>query len=301
MLFLIGIFAFATVSLIVWEVFRPKPNVVKARVVAGGSGPAGREERLSAPVTNRVILPFVERWGARLAQLLPQNLVRRIDRLLMMAGEPWSRSAFLLTWLLFAAGGVAFWLWTASSLGATPLQTIVLAIPCALFPAVMPYARLRQMALNRQKAIIRSLPDALDLLTASVEAGLGADSAFALVADQTSGPLSDAFKLYLREVGLGRARRDALKFAADRTGVPDLITLAAAINQGEELGTTMGDVMRRQASELRTLRRQRIQEAAQKAPVKMTIPLATCFLPAMAAVVVVPSILNLLNFVGTIG
>jgi tight adherence protein C len=95
---------------------------------------------------------------------------------------------------------------------------------------------------------------------------------------------------------LGRARRDALKYAADRTGVQDLITLAAAINQGEELGTTMGDVMRRQAKELRTLRRQRIQEAAQRAPVKMTIPLATCFLPAMAAIVVVPSILNLLNF-----
>lgn len=296
-LLLIALCAFATVSLLVWELLRPKPDIVRARVIESGRAAAGREERLALPVTNRVIVPFVERWGSRLAQLLPQNLVRRIDLMILMAGEPWSRSAFLLTWLAFALGGVAFWLWTTSALGATALQTAVLAVPCALFPTVMPYARLRQMVVNRQRAIIRSLPDALDLLTASVEAGLGADSSFALVADQTSGPLSDTLKLYLREAGLGRARRDALKYAADRTGVNDLIALAAAINQGEELGTTMGDVMRRQARELRLLRRQRIREAAERAPVKMTIPLATCFLPAMAAVVIVPSILNFQQFI----
>jgi tight adherence protein C len=240
---------------------------------------------------------MVERVGGALAQVLPHNLIRKVDRMLVMGGEPWSRAAFLTVWLAVATGGVLFWLWVVSGTGASPLQTIVLAIPCALFPALLPYARLRQVVLNRQKAIIRSLPDGLDLLTASVEAGLGSDSAFALVADQTSGPLSEAFALYLREIGLGRARHDALRYAADRTGVDDLVALAAAINQGEELGTTMGDVMRRQARELRLLRRQRIQAAAQRAPVLMTIPLATCFLPAMGAIVIVPSILNLLNFI----
>src|SRR5690606_32122903 len=119
--------------------------------------------------------------------------------------------------------------------------------------------------------------------------------------EKTEGPLSDTFALYLRQVGLGRARQDALLYVAERSGVPDLIGIAHSVNQGDELGTPLGDVLRRQAEELRLARRQRAQVAAQRAPVLMTIPLALCFLPAMVAVVIVPSIMNLINFVGDLG
>ena len=119
--------------------------------------------------------------------------------------------------------------------------------------------------------------------------------------ERTSGPISQTFGHYLREVGLGRPRRDALAAAADRTGVDDLIRISAAVAQAEDMGTTLGDVLRTQAEELRLVRRQRAQEAAQRAPVWMTIPLIFCFLPAMGAVIVIPSVLNFLNLLGALG
>jgi tight adherence protein C len=135
----------------------------------------------------------------------------------------------------------------------------------------------------------------------SIEAGLGIDSAFALVSERANPAIAAPFNEYLRQVGLGRPRRDALEEVAARTGAEDFIQLAATVAQASEVGTSMGDVIRIQARELRALRKARAQEAAQKAPVWMVIPLVFCFLPAMFAVIVVPSILHLLNFVENLG
>lgn len=303
MLALIFLLLFATISLFAWEVLRPKENVVARRILAGqAAGPMARERRLEGGLGQRVVRPLAHRAGSRLASLLPHNLVRKVDRLLLMANEPWSLPGFMTAWALASLTGVGLFVYIAlTSSVVTPLQLVGLGVVLIPFPALIPYAILRRKALNRQKQIRRTLPDALDLLTTCVEAGMAVDAAFALVVDRTEGALSETFALYLKQVGLGRARRDALTFVANRTGVPDLVALAAAINQGEELGTTLGDVLRVQAEDLRALRRQRAQEAAQRAPVVMTIPLALCFLPAMGAVIVVPSILNLLDFVGGLG
>jgi tight adherence protein C len=248
-----------------------------------------------------MLKPGARRLGNRLASWLPQNLVRSVDRMLIMANEPWSLHGFLATWLFVVAAGVSLFAWTISAQGISPTQSLSLLVLMVVFPVVIPYAVLRRRVKKRQKQITLALPNALDLLTTCVEAGLGVDAAFGLVTQQTEGPLSDTFAEYLKQAGLGRSRKDALAYVAGRAGVPDLIELSASINQAEELGTTMGDVLRRQAEDLRALRRQRAQQAAQRAPVLMTIPLALCFLPAMGAVVVVPSILNLLDFVGTLG
>jgi len=117
----------------------------------------------------------------------------------------------------------------------------------------------------------------------------------------THGALSQLFSSYLRQVGLGQPCRDALTDVAQRTGVQSLIKLAHTVAQATEVGTSMGDVLRVQAADLRTERRLRAQEAAQKAPVYMVIPLATCFLLVMVTVVIVPAVLNLLKFVGHVG
>ena len=154
---------------------------------------------------------------------------------------------------------------------------------------------------RRQRSITHELPYALDLIVTCVEAGLGVDAAFAAVTERTSGPISQTLSHYLREVGLGRPRRDALVSAADRTGVIDLMRISAAVAQAEEMGTTLGDVLRVQAEELRLIRRQRAQEAAQRAPVWMTIPLIFCFLPAMGVVVIVPSLITFLNLLFSFG
>jgi len=300
---LIAILTFVAVSLGAFELMRPKPDPIRRRIMGeAGQDEAPRHPRTEGGIGRRLIGPGLGRIGQLLARLLPQNWIRGIDRMLVMANEPWSLPGFLGIWALSVALGVLLLFYVVGSLQ-SPTPTQIFAITVAIFPfaVLLPYARLRNKVKKRQKAIIRALPDAMDLLTTSVEAGLGVDAAFALVTEKTEGPLSETFALYLRQVGLGRARQDALVYVAERTGVPDLIGIAHSVNQGDELGTPIGDVLRRQAEDLRVARRQRAQLAAARAPVLMTIPMALCFLPAMVAVVIVPSILNLVRFVGTLG
>ena len=301
MLALIFLFAFGTVALTAWALLRPKADPVSERILAGSIPANARERRLQGGFGERILVPTAGRVGRRLAAILPHNLVRQVDRLLLSADEPWTLPGFLTVWSISAAAGPCLFAYVVLVGSITPLQSIAIGVIAIPFPALIPYAVLRRKARTRQRQITRALPDALDLLTTAVEAGMAVDAAFGLVVEKTEGPLSDTFGTYLRQVGLGRSRRDALVYVANRSGVPDLITLAGAINQGEELGTTLGDVLRLQAEDLRTLRRQRAQEAAQRAPVLMTIPMTLCFLPALGAVIVVPSILNLVKFLGGAG
>ncbi len=304
MLLLIALLTFAAVSLGAYELMRPKADPIRRRLMVEPAEPeqVSRHPRTEGGLGKRLFAPGLTRLGALLARLLPQNWIRGVERMLVMADEPWSLTGFLAIWAISIALGVALLLYVAGSLQ-NPTPTQIFAVTVAIFPfaALLPYARLRNKVKKRQKAIVRALPDAMDLLTTSVEAGLGVDAAFALVTEKTEGPLSETFALYLRQVGLGRARQDALVYVAERTGVPDLIGIAHSVNQGDELGTPIGDVLRRQADDLRVARRQRAQLAAARAPVLMTIPMALCFLPAMVAVVIVPSILNLVRFVGDLG
>ncbi|MBI2764674.1 MAG: type II secretion system F family protein [Chloroflexi bacterium] len=301
MLPLVFVLVFGTVSLAAWEWLRPKENVIARRIA--GDGPALTEERrLSGSLMSRSIAPALGRLGTRISTLLPRNFVRSVDRMLQMADQPWSLGGFLTAWAAVVVAGGALFAWLVIARAEmTPLQMMVLGIGLLPFPALLPYAVLRRRVKNRQQSITRALPDAMDLLVTCVEAGMGVDAAFGLVTERTKGPLAATFALYLRQVGLGRSRREALAFVADRTGVPDLVGLAASIVQGEELGTSMGDVLRRQSEEIRALRAQRARERAQRAPVLMTLPLVIFFLPAMGAVIVVPSIINLVDFVQNLG
>lgn len=301
MLPLVFLVVFGAVSLVSWELLRPKEDVIGRRIM--GDGPAlTRERRLSGSFWSRTVRPAVQRFGRRISALLPQNFVRNTSRMLEMADEPWSLSGFLTTWAVVVVGSIALFAWVVSSNDSiTALQVFVLAFGLLPLPVMLPYVVLRRRVKNRQARIVRALPDAMDLLVTCVEAGMGVDAAFGLVTERTAGPLSETFALYLRQVGLGRSRREALAFVSDRTGVQDLVNLSASIVQGEELGTSMGDVLRRQSEDLRALRAQRARERAQRAPVLMTIPLVLFFMPAMGAVIVVPSILNLVDFVGELG
>jgi tight adherence protein C len=291
---------FGSVSLGAWGLLRPRENVIARRILS--DGPAlTRERRLTGSLYSRSLQPLLRRSGRRIGAILPQNFVRAIERKLEMANDPWSLTGFLTAWAVSAMAGVAFFAWVVARLPMTPLQVFVLGAVMLPFPATLPYALLRRRAKSRQASITRALPDALDLLVTCVEAGMGVDAAFGLVVERTSGPLSETLALYLRQVGLGRSRREALAHIADRTGVQDLVDLASSIIQGEELGTSMGDVLRRQSEDLRDLRAQRARERAQRAPVLMTFPLVLCFLPAMGAVIVVPTIVNMVNFVQDLG
>jgi len=301
MLPLVFLVSFAAIALASWGILRPRDETV-ARRIAPATPRLTRERRLEGNILSRTALPSLRAFGNRAASWLPQNFVRRIDHMLDMANNPWSLPGFLGTWALIFGAAVALWLWLVTArVDATVLQALVLGMAILPFAALGPYAVLRRRVKTRTKAIVLALPDALDLMVTSVEAGMGPDAAFLLVHQKTKGPLSEAIQDYLRQASLGRSRAEALVSVAEKTGVQDFITLAAAINQGEELGTSLGDVLRRQAEDLRALRAQRAREQAQKMPVWMTIPLVFCFLPAMGAVIVVPSILNLIDFATGLG
>jgi tight adherence protein C len=302
MLLLIALLTFLSVALLTLELSRPRSPVVRRRLGIEDRAHDAPRSRTDGTLVQRVVSPTLSSLGRRVAAVLPANVLRNLSRLLVAANEPWSLPGFLAVWVLSTGAGALLWAYIAlSSPSITSLQLAVVGMAIMSLAILLPYARVRSKAKARQRAIIRALPDALDLLVTTVEAGMGVDASFAMVADKTQGPLSDSFAHYLRLVGLGRPRREALTEVAERTGVDDLIAIANSVSQGEALGTPVGDVLRAQATDLRARRRERAQARAQRAPVLMTIPIALCFLPAMAAVVVVPSILNLLNFVRDLG
>lgn len=296
---IIAILAFASISLAVWAFQRPADDPVARRIRGSAYRATTAELATEGSFFRRVLFPAASRVGGWLAQLLPSHMVRAIDRLLIYGNSSLSTPVFLSIWLASAALGLlVLWYVLGTNRNATLLQYALLTLAVMAPFGLGPYVVIRRRAKNRQKKISRALPDALDLLVTGVEAGLGVDASFAMVTEKTGGPLAETIALYLKYVGLGRARRDAFADVAERTGVQDLIRVAAAVAQAEQVGATLGDVLRVQADDLRMLRRQRAQEAAQRAPVLMTIPMALCFLPAMGAVVIVPSILNLLDFLG---
>ena len=147
----------------------------------------------------------------------------------------------------------------------------------------------------RKKAIWRSLPDAFDLITASVEAGLGIDAAFTRIIEKVHGPFAEELTRTMREIQMGRARRDAFLDMSDRTGVEELRQLINAIVQAEAMGISVGGVIRVQTGVIRTKRRQKAEEQAFKAPIKMVFPLVFFIFPAIMIVIGGPAVIQLKN------
>jgi tight adherence protein C len=298
---LIALATFGAVAFLAFYVLSPRPNDVRRRILAGAANEVVQERTSSGGPTSRLLKPVTRKFGSLLSHLLPQNLVHHIEKLLLHAGEPMTASAFLAIWFFVTGASVLVTFWLVQSVGWGTLQLVLVGGMILFYGSFLPYFLLRRRSSKRRKRVERALPDALDLMLKCVEAGLAVDAAFALVAQRTRGPLAEHLLEYLKQVGLGRSRREALEDIAERSGAASLHRLAAIVAQAGAIGTSMGDVLRIQASELRDIRRLKAREAASKAPIMMTIPLALCFMPAMGAVVVVPSILNLVKHVGELG
>ncbi len=258
-----------------------------------------RPRDVNAPFGERVAVPLLDSGLAVLVQFLPQTWVSRISRSLAAAGQPMSTQAFvsvlLLTGVLFP--GAVLLLVLMSSGGVTPVA-IVLSLLLGVAGLLLPILWLRAAARNRRTAIFKRLADAFDLITVCVEAGLGLDAALRQVAEKLRGPLSDEISQVLREVGLGRQRREALEDMARRVDVRELETFVNAIVQAEQLGTSLGRVLRAQAFSLRVKRRQKAQELARKAPVKMVFPLVLLIMPTFFIITVGPVFVHLVKYLG---
>jgi tight adherence protein C len=198
-------------------------------------------------------------------------------------------------WLRAAAFGiVAFVLGQRVPAGSPPMFAIAAAVLGYLWPEYM----LRRNIRRRQARIIRDFPETLDLLTVTVEAGLGLDQALETVAARRRGPISQEISVYLDEIGLGAERQAALRAIGTRTGVEDLVSFTASLVRAMEFGVNIANVLRVQSDEARTRRRQRIEERAYKAPVKMLFPLVFLILPAVFVVVAGPGFARLYTQIG---
>jgi len=159
-----------------------------------------------------------------------------------------------------------------------------------------PFYVIRRRLQRRRNAIWKNLPDAFDLITVSVEAGLGLDAALRQVSQKLTGPFSDELAHTLREVGVGRPRREALEAMAERIGVREVTTFLHAVVQTEQLGTSLGRTLRAQGTSIRTRRRQKAEELARKAPVKMVFPLVLCIMPSFFIVTIGPTFVRLISY-----
>ena len=160
---------------------------------------------------------------------------------------------------------------------------------------------LKNMAEKRQIEVRKGLPEALDMLTVCVEAGLGFDAALGRVARNQAGPTAEECARVLQEMQFGKSRAEALRALSERTDVAELRSFASAIVQSSELGVTIGDVLREQSRQMRIHRRQRAEEKAQKLQVKLLLPLISCLLPAMFVVVLGPAVIQLTHFFKAVG
>jgi tight adherence protein C len=241
----------------------------------------GGQERRSLPM----------RAAAAARSLLPASLMQALERRLALAGQPMSAEWFLALQFGAILGGCLFLALALPRAGGGPMAFASLA--GGAFVAGLPLYVLRLKRRARQKAILRALPDAVDLIATTVEAGLAIDASLAEVGRETRGPLGAELRNAIRETTLGRSRREALLRAIDRIGVPDVRTFLQSIVQAEMTGTPVGQVLRTQAVQMRTRRRQRAEAEAQRAPVKMIVVLVFFVLPSMLMMVLGPAIIRM--------
>lgn len=248
---------------------------------------------MQQPFAERILIPIIKRVGDISARFTPQNLLVETTRKLELAGNPGKIDAatFLATRFVVAAlfGGLLFLFSRIAStpwpLGRTFLLTIVFGFLGFNFPGMWLQSRITR----RQNEVRKAMPDALDLLTICVEAGLGFDAAMAKVGDKWENELSLMFTRCIREVQLGKPQREALRDMESRLGLPELTSFVAAVIQSQILGVSLSKVLRIQSDQMRVKRRQRAEELAHQAPVKMIIPMAFLTFPSIMIIMLAPA------------
>ena len=254
---------------------------------------------LSLPFTERVIYPLARKLGEITLRFTPQNWISRINRRLELAGRSSKVDAtvFLTLQFIFGLliGGFTFTLLKLLGNNIPTGRIFLFTLVMTLLGFYLPHFQLSSSITNRQKQVRKDMPDALDLLTICVEAGLGFDAAMARVAEKWNSPLSMAFARVIQEVQLGKLRREALHDMQDNIGISELTSFVAAIIQSEQLGVSMSKVLRVQADQMRVRRRQLAEEEAHKAPIKMLIPMAFLMFPSLLIILLAPAVLQIIK------
>jgi tight adherence protein C len=280
-----------------------EPDTLEERLAQFGTlerPPTLEEIEMSQPFSERILLPVLRATAQFASRFTPRQSVESVQHQLDLAGNPynWGPMEFLgvraIIFVLFIA--LAGLILVAGQLPGT--QKFLVAGSAIAAGVLLPTLFLRSKISRRQKSIVRSLPDALDLLTICVEAGLGFDAAMAKVAEKWEDELSQAFTRVIQEIQLGKLRREALRDMADRMEVPDMSTFVAAIIQADQLGVSIARVLRIQSDQMRVRRRQRAEEQARAATLKILPPVVFLIFPSILVVLLGPAIITFKNMQG---
>nr|WP_246284167.1 type II secretion system F family protein [Nocardioides perillae] len=268
-----------------------------AMIEAMSVAPKALTDQVERPFSERVLVPLQARALTVGRRLSGSDTAERIRRKLELAGNPpgWTVDKVVSSKVIGAVVGLVVALLLTALMGASFPVRLVFVPALTLVGFFAPNLYLYQKAYDREQRLSRELPDAIDLLTISVESGLGFDAALQQVARNTEGPLAEEFSRVLREMQIGSGRSEAMRALADRSGNADLRSFVAAMVQADAFGIPIGQVLRVQTSEMRTKRRQRAEEAAQKVPVKITVPLIFCILPCLFIAVLGPAAISIMD------
>jgi len=297
-----GVAAFAILLIALGLAGSAPVDPVQARLTQLGTMKARNLEELELqqPFLERTLRPLAMKLSGYVARITSQSFTERTEKRLALAGHPGNLRVG--DWLGVKAigtiiGSILFFLIFFFGIK-TGILAFALAIAGAAFGYIGPEFWLGGRVRKRQHLILLQIPDALDLLTISVRAGLGFDGALGKVVEKLKGPLTDEFRRGLAEIRVGKSRREALRDIVPRTEVPALTNFIGAIIQAEQLGVSISKVLQVQSEQLRVERRQRAEEQAAKAPIKMLFPLVGCIFPSLFIVILGPAIILIVQNLG---
>src|SRR5215210_5112871 len=262
-----------------------------------GSDVNARDQEMDESFTKRALVPVLT-GAARVARrITPLDARDRLTRKLLLAGSPagWDAERVMAFKIIGMVVGLVVGLLVGTSTGLSPTVTILIGGLFTFAGFVAPDSIVNGRVDDRQREILRTLSDTLDLLTISVEAGLSLNASISQVVQNVPGVLSQEFARMLQEIQLGVARSDAFRHLAERTDVDELNAFALAMIQADVFGVSIAGVLRTQAEQLRIKRRQRAEAKAQQIPVKIVFPLILCVLPSLFVVIVGPGAIRIVT------
>ncbi len=288
----LGALTLIVASIVLLRRAEEDPLISRIEEYAIRDEPVSIEEiELSLPVTDRLLVPLLRRLSQLVIRLTPQTMLERSAHKLELAGSPGNISAAEF-WAIrgivaVVLGGVFFFL--LGNFGQDPGRRLLYTAAVTVLGFFLPSLYLSATISRRQEAIIKKFPDALDLMSICVDAGLTFDGSMARVDEKWDDPLAREFGRVIYEIQLGKSRRQALRDMSNRMDVADVSSFVAAILQAEHLGVSIGRVLRIQSEQMRIRRRQRAEEKAHQAPIKMLFPLVFLIFPSMFIVLLGPA------------
>ncbi|GAA2001232.1 MULTISPECIES: type II secretion system F family protein [Nocardioides] len=302
MVFLLGVVLVAVSLVLVGAALRTdaeSAGVTRSLAVleAMTDAPKVLTEEIDRPFAERVLDPLRARALVVGRRITGADAAERIRRKLDLAGNPAGLTVdkVVSAKVLGAVAGLVVGVLVALLLGASLGVLLGVGLGALVLGFLGPNLYLYQKTYDRSAQILRELPDAIDLMTISVESGLGFDAALQQVARNTEGPLADEFARVLKEMQIGQGRSAALRGLSERTDVDDLQSFVSAMVQADSFGIPVAQVLRVQSSEMRVKRRQRAEEKAQQVPVKITVPLIFCILPCLFIAVMGPAVISIMD------